>query len=76
MSPFLTSNDYGNIREENMKLLKRLWRDERGVVNTTDIILGTTLLIIGSIVGLVILLGIATALLNKLIQSAKKPAGE
>jgi hypothetical protein len=36
-------------------LLKRLWRDESAVVNTTDLILLTTLLGIGLIVGIVML---------------------
>ncbi len=34
-------------------ILKRLWRDQRGVVNTTDVILMTAILAIGMIVGLV-----------------------
>jgi hypothetical protein len=64
-----------------MKLLTRLWRDTRGVVNTTDIVLGTTLLIIGSIVGLVLLrnhivqeLGDVAAAVGHLDQSYQFPA--
>jgi hypothetical protein len=64
-----------------MKLLKRLWRDESGVINTTDVVLGTTLLIIGSIVGLVILrnqivqeLGDVGAAVGHLDQSYTFPA--
>ena len=34
-------------------ILKRLWKDERGVVNTTDVILMTTILALGALVGLV-----------------------
>lgn len=33
--------------------LKQLWRDERGAMNSADVVLITTILIIGSIVGLV-----------------------
>jgi len=64
-----------------MKLLKRLWRDESGVINTTDVVLGTTLLIIGSIVGLVIMrnqivqeLGDIGAAVGHLDQSYTLPA--
>ena len=35
-----------------MKLLNALWRDEAGVMNSAELILISTLLIIGSIVGL------------------------
>ena len=38
-----------------LRKLKQLWRDERGAINSTDIVLITTILIIGSIVGLVCL---------------------
>ena len=34
-------------------MLKRLWRDESGFVNTTDLILASTILVMGMIVGLV-----------------------
>ncbi len=33
-------------------LLKRFWRDQRGVVATTDLILIATILVLGTIVGL------------------------
>jgi hypothetical protein len=77
----LTTILSSNIREQKMKLLKRLWRDESGVVHTTDVILGTTLLVIGSIVGLVILrnqivqeLGDIGAAVGHLDQSYEFPA--
>jgi hypothetical protein len=38
-----------------LRRLRRLWRDERGAINSTDIVLITTILILGSIVGLVVL---------------------
>jgi hypothetical protein len=38
-----------------LRRLRRLWRDERGAINSTDIVLITTILILGSIVGLVCL---------------------
>lgn len=38
-----------------LRRLKQLWRDERGAINSTDIVLITTVLILGSIVGLVCL---------------------
>ncbi len=38
-----------------LRRLKQLWRDERGAVNSTDIVLITTILVLGSIVGLVCL---------------------
>jgi len=36
-------------------ILKKLWRDQRGVINTVDLILTTTILVLGMIVGLVML---------------------
>ena len=33
-------------------MLRRIWRDQRGFVNTTDLILLTTLLALGAVVGL------------------------
>jgi len=38
-----------------MKTWIRLWRDERGVVNSTDVILMTTIVGLGLVVGLVVL---------------------
>jgi hypothetical protein len=38
-----------------LRRLKQLWRDERGAINSADIVLVTTILILGSIVGLVCL---------------------
>ena len=40
---------------KRLRNLRRLWRDERGSINSTDIVLITTILILGSIVGLVVL---------------------
>ncbi len=37
------------------KIIQRIWRDERGFVNTTDVMLMTTILGIGMIVGIVML---------------------
>jgi len=36
-------------------LLRKLWRDQRGVINSIDLILGSTILVLGMIVGLVCL---------------------
>lgn len=36
-----------------MTLLKKLWRDEQGFVASTDLILITTILVLGMLVGLV-----------------------
>jgi Flp pilus assembly pilin Flp len=38
-----------------MRLLKRLWRDKRGVIASTDLILLTTIVGIGLIAGIVVL---------------------
>ena len=46
----------------------RLWRDEKGVVNSMDLILITTILVIGMIVGLV-------CLRNQVVQELSDTAG-
>lgn len=58
-----------------MKLIKTLWHDEAGVMSSAELILMSTLLIIGSIVGLTTLrdqvvqefgdLGLAVGMLNQ-----------
>jgi hypothetical protein len=35
-----------------MKLIRNIWQDETGVITTTDLILASTILVIGAIVGL------------------------
>jgi hypothetical protein len=44
-----------STRNEIMSLLKALWRDERGIVYSMDVILVSTILALGTIVGLVCL---------------------
>ena len=44
-----------------LRKLKQLWHDERGAMNSAEIVLMTTILIIGSIVGLV-------AMRNQIVQ--------
>ena len=36
-------------------IFRKLWQDQRGVINTTDLILTTTILVLGMVVGLVVL---------------------
>jgi hypothetical protein len=43
------------IRNEIMSLLKALWHDQRGIVYSMDLILISTVLVLGTIVGLVCL---------------------
>jgi hypothetical protein len=43
------------VRYQFMSLLKTLWRDERGMVYSMDVILVSTILLLGTIAGLVCL---------------------